>query len=309
MRRPPSLTSLRLFMHVAHNKSFSEAGRIAHISQPALSRTIRLLEEELGVRLLDRNSRNVALTSAGETLLPIVERLTADFDGAFSELAATFSGTRGRVVVGVLPSVAAALLPRTIVSFQETHPQVEIILRDQISGSLYQQLSDRQLDLAITTPPSGDGIQFDALFDDDWMLVCPSGSKFDRPGPARWSEFSGERFIAMAPRSSVREITDQAMAKADVRAQLLYDCTQLATVGGLIAAGLGITALPRATLGMLQVGAIAARLLIEPKIERTIGIARRLGRTLPPAAEAFVQHLARELKGDGAVRNGFSGTA
>ena len=65
MRRPPSLTSLRLFMQVANHRSFSEAGRVANISQPALSRTIKLLEEELGVRLLDRNSRNVTLTAAG----------------------------------------------------------------------------------------------------------------------------------------------------------------------------------------------------------------------------------------------------
>jgi len=107
MRRPPSLTSLRLFMQVAHHRSFSEAGRVANISQPALSRTIKLLEEELGVRLLDRNSRNVTLTTAGEALLPVVERLTADFDGAFHELAETFSGARGRVVVGVLLTMLA----------------------------------------------------------------------------------------------------------------------------------------------------------------------------------------------------------
>ena len=298
MRRPPSLTSLRLFMQVAHHRSFSEAGRVANISQPALSRTIKLLEEELGVRLLDRNSRNVMLTTAGEALLPIVERLTADFDGAFHELAETFSGARGRVVVGVLPSVAAALLPRVIASFQPRYPQVDIILRDQISGALYQQLSERQLDLAITTPPSVEGVRFDPLFDDDWMLVCPVGSKFDKAGPARWSEFEGEPFIAMAPRSSVRDLTDQAMAKADVKARLMFDCTQLATVGALIAAGLGITALPRTTLGMLQAGALTARLLIEPKIERTIGLARLEGRTLSPAADAFVRHLGTELRGN-----------
>ena len=94
------------------------------------------------------------------------------------------------------------------------------------------------------------------------------------------------------------------MAKAGVKARLLFDCTQLATVGALIAAGLGITALPRTTLGMLQAGALTARLLIEPKIERVIGLARLEGRTLSPAADAFVRHLETELRGNLAAVSG-----
>ena len=95
--------SLRLFLQIARSLSFSETARIANLSQPALSRTIKLLEEDLAVRLFDRNSRNLRLTAAGAALLPTVERLTADFDLAFRELAQTFDGQRGRVIVGALP--------------------------------------------------------------------------------------------------------------------------------------------------------------------------------------------------------------
>src|SRR5438034_1085398 len=208
MRRNPSLSSLRLFMQVAYNRSFSETGRLANVSQPALSRTIRLLEEELGVKLFDRNSRNVSLTSAGEALLPIVERLSADFDHAFSELSLSFSGERGRVVIGALPSVAAGMLPDVIASFTARHPQVEINLHDHMSGALYQQMVERQIDLAVTTPPPSAEFEFEPLIEDPMVLVAPLALAEELDQPAFWSIFARHPFIAMAPRSSVRELTD-----------------------------------------------------------------------------------------------------
>lgn len=296
MARKPSLSSLRLFMQVAYNRSFSETGRLANVSQPALSRTIRLLEEQLEVRLFDRNSRNVELTSAGEALLPIVERLTADFDHAFSELAQNFAGERGRVVLGALPSVAAGMLPSLLASFHATHPQVDITLRDSISGALLQQLNERQIDLAITTQTDEADLIFTPLMQDDMMLVVAAGGPHDIGEPASWALLGEHPFIAMAPRSSVRELTDVVMARANVSSKPLYECTHLSTVGALIEAGLGITALPRSTLDMLQRGRIAARPLIDPVVERTIGIARAAGRSLSPAADAFLQHLLASVR-------------
>jgi LysR family transcriptional regulator, carnitine catabolism transcriptional activator len=301
MQRRPSLNSLRLFLQVAQNRSFSETSRLANVSQPALSRTIRLLEEELGTRLFDRNSRNVSLTAAGEAMLPIVERLTADFDHAFSELSLTFSGTRGRVVVGALPSVAASSLPRAIATFQQTHPQVDIIVRDQLSGTLYQQMQERQIDLAITTPPEEGAFRFEPFMEDPLVLVCRAGSEHDTGGrPVAWSVFEGRPFIGMAPRSSVRELTDMAMHKAGVTARTLFDCTQLATVGAMIEAGLGITALPRSTIPMIQSPALALAPLEQPQISRTIGVAHLADRTLPPAADAFLRHFLAEAVRDAA---------
>lgn len=290
MKRRPSMNSLRLFMQIAYNRSFSETGRLASVSQPALSRTIRLLEEELGVRLFDRNSRNVTLTSAGEALLPIVERLAADFDHAFSELSLTFSGERGRVVIGALPSVAAGMLPLVVASFLRDHPQVEIILRDHLSGALYQQMLERQVDLAITTPPDSGDFAFEPFMDDPMVLIAQAGGPLDQAGTAEWSIFADHPFIAMAPRSSVRELTDAAMHKAGVVVRPMFECTQLATVGALIEAGLGATALPQSTIAMVDASSIVTRPLEAPVVTRTIGIAHLADRTLPPAAAAFMRH-------------------
>lgn len=289
MARAPSMSSLRLFLQVARTCSFSETARVSNLSQPALSRTIKLLEEDLGVRLFDRNSRNVNLTDAGRALLPIVERLTADFDSAFRELDQTFSGERGRVVVGALPSVAADLLPRAIARFLETRSRVEVIVRENLTGSLLQNLQDRTIDISITTPPTAnDAIVFEPLFEDEYVLVCRPDDLDRIPDPAPWQVFRQLPFIAMEPRSSVRMLTDATFSAAGIETPARFECTQLATVGGLIGEGLGISLLPRSTLGLMAVGKqIAWRAMEAPTASRTIGVCTLADRTLAPAAEAF----------------------
>lgn len=290
MSRTPSLPSLRLFLQVARSLSFSETARMANLSQPALSRTIKLLEEDLGVRLFDRNSRNVRLSSAGAALLPTVERLTGDFDQAFRELKQTFEGQRGRVVVGALPSVAANLLPRVIARFRQSHPHVEIILRENLTSGLYQSLQDRMIDFAISIEPNAQAeIDFMPMLEDACVLVCHARDAGAIPDPAPWSVFRDMPFIGMEPRSSVRMLTDAAFARADIVTPALFECSQLATVGGLIAAGLGISLLPQSTLPLLANNAdIAWRAMQPPLASRRIGVSRMAGRTLSPAAQAFL---------------------
>jgi len=299
MPRTPSLSSLRLFLQVARSLSFSRTARMANISQPALSRTIKLLEEDLGVRLFDRDSRNVRLSSAGAALLPTVERLTGDFDQAFRELRQTFEGQRGRVVVGALPSVAANLLPQVIARFRQSHPHVEIILRESLTSGLYQSLQDRMIDFALSIqPPSSDEVEFLPMLDDACVLVCRKEDLASIPDPAPWSIFRDRPFLGMEPRSSVRMLTDAAFARADIAAPALFECSQLATMGGLIAEGLGVSLLPLSTLPLLgHVDRIAWRPMRPPLASRCIGIARMKSRTLSPAAQALFDALytARHL--------------
>ena len=290
MQRTPSLSSLRLFLQVANSLSFSETARHANLSQPALSRTIRLLEEDLGVRLFDRNSRNVALTPAGAALLPTVQRLTADIDQAFRELNQTFQGLKGRVFVGALPSMSANLLPKVIAEFRETRPRVEVIIRENLSEGLLQSLQERMIDFAITTPPAGvSGIEFMPLIEDVCVLVCRPEDLDGIPDPAPWSVFAERPSISMESRSSVRVMTDIAFARAGVSVTRQYECTLLATAGGCITAGIGIALMPRSTLPLLSVGGnIAWRSMAPPQISRQIGICRLAGRTLSPAAVNFL---------------------
>jgi DNA-binding transcriptional LysR family regulator len=134
MARTPSLSTLRQFRTLAQTANFSRAAELAHVSQPALSRTIRLLEEDLGARLFDRNRRHVSLTPAGEDLLRLTQRLIADFDDAFDLLGQTLSGQRGRIALGVLPSYAVGDLPSVLCRFREAWPGVDVTVREGWQG-------------------------------------------------------------------------------------------------------------------------------------------------------------------------------
>lgn len=299
MKRAPSIATLRLFIQIAKTSSFSETARAAAVSQPALSRTIRLLEDDLGVRLFDRDTRNVRLTSAGETLLPAVERLVRDFEETFSELEQSFSGERGHVSIGALPSVAAKMLPSALADFCATYPQIELTIHEGLSGNLYQQMLDRQIDLAIITPPDrADLFEFAPMLDDECVLVSRVGDLPQRRTPYLWTIFQEQPFIAMAPHSSVRRMTDMALAQAKVNAKPRFECAQLATVGGFIVAGLGISALPRSTLPLLTQAEIAMHTLSDPLISRQIGLAKPHQRSLSPAGRLLEKHLIQRLAGD-----------
>lgn len=296
MLNNPSLERLRIFLRVAKTGSFSETARVENVSQPALSRSIRLLEEQLGVRLFDRNTRNVSLTPAGEELLPTVERLTNDFDHAFSELVQVFRGERGRVVLGALPSVAAVFLPQAIARLQRVQPQIEIAIRDDLSGSLLQQLEERKIDFAFTTrPEETERLTFLPLLTDDFVLVFRQDDPLDVEGSATWAVFKKQPFIAMAPHSSVRLLTDVAFAQAGLSVTPLYECSHLATVGGLIKTGLGVSALPRSTLPLLNLSSVVCRPLRQPVMSRSIGIVSVRGRSRSPASEAVIQILTEFL--------------
>jgi LysR family carnitine catabolism transcriptional activator len=286
---------LRLFVRVAATSSFSETSRLEHVSQPALSRSIKILEDHLGVRLFDRDTRNVRLTASGQELRPIAERLIADYDFAFSELAQTFQGQRGRVVVGALPSVAAVMLPSIIASFHDERPNVEVSLRDDLSDPLQQQLEDRRIDFAVSIAPEAtDRLLFEPLVSDDCVLVVRKGDSLDRPGPAAWAELMGHRFIAMASHSSVRRMTDTAILQAGISLKAHYECAHLASVGGLIAAGLGVSVIPQLALRSMDTRNLKWRSLEKPTVSRSIGIVTLASRSVPPAALALMQAIRRQ---------------
>lgn len=217
-----------MFMLIAEHRSFSEAARSAGISQPALSRTVRVLEEQLSIRLFDRDSRNVSLTPAGEKLLPVVARLTADFDGAFSELAGNLEVGPDRVVIGALPAMAAGPLPAAIARFTTERPQADVTIRDLPSDELRRQILERQIDFAVTTRPHGSDLDFEPLIDDPMMLVAAKGAKADKAGDASWAEFGQYPLAAMTANSEIRALSDAGLIGANVAATPSFECAHVA---------------------------------------------------------------------------------
>jgi DNA-binding transcriptional LysR family regulator len=281
---------LACFLAVVEERSFTRAADRLAVSQPALSRTIRLMEDIIGARLFDRDTRNVSLTPVGRELTTLARRVVSEIDGIAGELARFVEGRRGRVTVAALPSVAAALLPQAIVAFSTASPEVDIRIRDGLSERVLAAVETGEADFGLTVQSQPNGnLKHTPLCSDEFGLVCRNEDPLLQATELTWAVFKDRPFIAMASDSSVRRATDAAFLQAGIQATSLFECSSLSTTGHLIAQGMGISALPRLTLPLIGVANLAWRRLEAPLIVRMIGIVVRSDRTLSPAAIKFLR--------------------
>jgi LysR family carnitine catabolism transcriptional activator len=295
-----TIPQLTVFVAVAEAGSFSEAARRLGLSQPSLSRTVQILEQALGLRLFDRDTRRIVPTPAGLALQPIAERLIAEFDGGMEEFAQFAAGRLGRVTVAALPSIAATLLPAPLARFRAEAPQVAVLIQDGLSETIVDAVQQGRADFGLTIqPPPVIGLSFRPLVADEFGLVCRADDPLAAGrGPHPWTVFAGRDFIGMSPSSSVRVMTDAAFLQCGMAVAPQYECAFLGTTGHLVAAGLGITALPRLTMPLTAAPGLVWRRLQRPLVRRPIGIVRRAHKTLAPATRRLLELVAAE-----AVRN------
>jgi len=292
MRVNLTLQQLEAFVRVAATGNFRAAAQALHVSQPALSRTVRMAEQVLGARLFDRDTRHVALTAAGHELLPIARRILGEFDGAFSELSQFLEGRSGHVTVAALPSVGVALLPEAIAAFRRAHPQVAFSIVEAAAEPLLRAVDEGRADFGVSVRPAPDRrLHYRHLLDDPFMLLCRRDDALARRAALPWSVCASRPFIASSAGSSIRPMTDAVFLQKGMPLRPAFEYPSVAIGGALVAAGLGVTALPRLALRLVDVSALAAVPLQRPSLARQIGVVTRIGRSLSPVARAFVEGL------------------
>lgn len=172
---------LAAFLALARAGSFSAAAAQRGVTQSALSRIIQHMETQLDRPLFDRTTRSVELTPTGHELLPIAERIVAEFDEGLGELARFVEGRRGRITVAALPSIAAVLLPPAMARFSASAPDVEFAILDGLSGSVLDAVAEGRADIGLTIQPDP---QAALVFRRPWPSSSPSSASFPRPPEA-----------------------------------------------------------------------------------------------------------------------------
>ena len=174
-----TVKQIRAFLAVAQSLSFAVACERLHLSQSALSLTIKALEEGLGGRLFTRTTRNVTLTPEGESLLPLARRLLADWDNAEDEIRQRFTLQRGRVTIAAMPSFAGNLLPPILKNFRTRYPNIGVTVNDVINEQVLEMVRDRQVELGVAFEPSmSTSLEFTPLYRDRFVAVVPLDSPF-----------------------------------------------------------------------------------------------------------------------------------
>ncbi len=287
------LKLLNTFLQIADAGSFSAAARLHGLSQPTLSRQIQQLEDKLGHRIFDRDTRNLSLTPVGNELYALATRLLGDFNRSFEQLDEFATGLKGRVVIIAIPTMAATLVPAAIATFSKTRPNVIVELREDFTKQVADVVANGEAELGLSITPSlNKDLRFTPLMKDRFFAAAADGV-FSAGDEISWSDLAEQPFIAFDRQSSIRMMADRAFSEANAVVQIQHECRELATVGGFLAAGLGVTALPELTLPHLA-RQVVCRELIEPRIYRTLGLVTSLRRVLSPAALAFAECLKKE---------------
>lgn len=292
MRMPLTLHQLEAFLHVADNGSFRKAAELLNLSQPALSRTISAAESALGARLFDRDTRNVNLTTAGMALLPIARRVLKDFETSLGELGSFLSGDRGRVVIATLPSVGTSMLPDALTQYARLYPAVEVSIQVTTTTPVLEKVASGEADIGICLQPLPDRhFRYEHLIEDEFVLLCANQHLLATKADCSWEDFANHPYIALSSNTSIRMLTEGMFHQKGLLVRNSYECESLPLSGRLIAAGLGISAMPRLALDLTQLDGIAVRTLSDPVLLRRLGTVTRAGRSLSTAARNFLQIL------------------
>lgn len=284
-----TIKQIRAFLAVVEVNSFAEASELLHISQPALSITIKNLEELVGGKLLARSTRTLSLTPEGEIFLPVAKRLLIDFDNAFVELSELFSLKRGNLSLAAMPSFASTHLPKHLLSFNKEHPAIKIKIHDVIAEDAVEMVQTGKVEFAISFDPDiSDDLNFETLFSDRFVAVFSKNHSLMKAKKISWQDLVDSPFITLQRPSSIRLLMDNVLAEKNIFLNVAFETNQLATVVQMVATELGISAIPSLYKQQMQALNLEFRELSSPVISRRVGIITRRRYPLSKTALAFI---------------------
>ncbi len=285
-----TLKQLRAFVAVAHTRSFTEACARVHLSQPALSIAIKNLEEEVGGELLARTTRTLALTPEGEEFYPVAERMLLDWDNALENLQQRFSLKRGRIVIGAMPSFASSLLPDLLKAFRLEYPKIAVTVQDVVAEDVVDLIRDGRIEIGFSFDPgNAEDLSFTPLFDDNFIAVVNKHHTLAGAATICWHDLIADSFISLQKPSSMRQLLEDTLASEGMLLMPELESHQLVTVGRMVSAGLGVSAVPSVCIRQMEEMGVVCKPLSNPEISRPVGIITRRRYPLSSAAKQFLE--------------------
>lgn len=283
---------LRAFVAVVDLEGFHRAAEALNLSQPALSRRIQRLEAAVGTALLERTTRRVALTTVGREFLPLVRRMLDEFDSSLFAMRDIGRERRGLISLACVPTAAFYFLPSVIARFNEQYPNIRFRILDLSANEGLESVARGEVEFGINLLGASDPeLSFEPLIDDPFVLACRRDHPLAQRRSLSWSDLEGQPLVAVSRTSGNRILLDAALVRAGVSLSWSYEVTHLSTSLGLVEAGLGISVLPQLATPQAEHPIIVTRPIGNPEVSRTIGVVRRRGGRLAPAAERFLEML------------------
>jgi LysR family transcriptional regulator, hydrogen peroxide-inducible genes activator len=236
---------LRYFCAVARHGTFTRASAVEHVAQPSLSQQILKLEAELGARLFDRLPRAARLTVFGKAFLPKAERILRELEEARTQVREMSGNEKGEVVVGVIPTIAAYLLPRLLNGFAPRHPHIAIKIVEDITPVLLQRLHEGTMDIVVAAlPVAGSELVSVKLFEEKFYAVLPEKHRLASRASIHLAELEAEPFLLLKEGHCFRDSLIAACHKSRMSPSVVFESGQFATILAMVSAGMGVSAVP-----------------------------------------------------------------
>lgn len=292
-----TLKQLRAFASVAREQSFTRASERLHVTQSTLTSSVKILEAELGIRLLDRSTRSVALTEQGMSFLPVAERLLRDLQESLDELRMTANRQRGSVVIAAASSFINYVMAPAVSRTAAAYPGINVRLSEETTQGVVRMLLSGEADFGVTTlfqnVPTLDSALL--LTDIYGAVHSPQHALNQAPGSLRWSGLSPHTMIGLHRANGIRALIDLNPKIPSGCKNPAYEVSSMPSLQPMLAQGFGFAALPALAARPLMSDGLCFKPLSHPTLRRRLYIVKKKGRTLSPSAKALVEATTESL--------------
>lgn len=289
---------LRAFLTVADTGNVTRAAEVLHLVQPAVSRQLKLLEEDIGAPLFQRERHGMVLTEAGKALVVYARRAMLELDRARAEIAGAAEGIGGLVTVGLLPSTTSLLASPLVSALAERYPGIRIRIAMGYAGTLVRWLESGEVDAALLYGAErAPDIQATPLIEEPLWVIAPPAAKLRRSRPVALASLAQRPIVLPSAPHGIRTLVQHACAVSNVQLQIAAETNALSVQRSLVLGGQGWTILPPiAVADDLRNGLLSGAPLSAPPITRTIVLALPTNRPTGPAVRCTVELLVEEAR-------------
>ena len=285
------LSQLRCFIAVAEERHFGRAAERLDMTQPPLSRQIQQLEKDLGVALLERSNRLIALTAAGRSFLNDAKRIVRLAEEAHLSARRVAGGEGGTLTIGFIPAASYALIPRIVSMTNHAMPGVEVILKEMVTADQIESLYARRIDIGLLRlPVDRERIEAVCISRDPLVLAVPEDHPFSLMSTVNVGKLDLQPFVMYAPVESRyhHDLVSNLFARADINPRYVQYAREAHTILALVGAGLGLAIVPASAARLRPPNVSIRRLDLTVSIFSELSLAW-LKQKDNPAVSAFCQ--------------------
>lgn len=291
---------LEAFLAIAERGNFLRAAAHLNLSQTALSHRMKKLEDDLGLKLLTRSTRQVALTEAGLELLPNARRMLDEMEASYEALRRQGRARRETVSIACLPTVATHVLPRVLAAFTLQFPAMTVRVFDDASDDIADRVQAGQAEFGITIVSANrQDLEIKPLMKDPYVLLCRRDHALAGSDAVNWADLDRVPLVRVSSSTGNRGIIDDALGRRREQMRWQYEVQHLAAAISLVRGGIALTIAPRLAVDFAAMPELVGIPVRTPVVTRTLGIVTRRGAPASPAGDVLRALFATEMRRDG----------